>query len=73
MNNLMFDIRVLGNSDSPIFAIECVFFEPSTGKIGPRSTARLISHRRRYRSSSGDRAHERDSAQRAEVINATTR
>ena len=36
MNNVMLDIRVLGKSpDSPIFAVECVFFEPSTGEIGP--------------------------------------
>lgn len=37
MNNVMLDIRALGNDmDSPIFAIECVFFEPSTGKLGPQ-------------------------------------
>lgn len=37
MNNIMLDIRALGKSpDSPVFAIECVFFEPSTGKIGPQ-------------------------------------
>lgn len=36
MKYVMLDIRVLGKSpDSPIFAIECAFFEPSTGKIGP--------------------------------------
>lgn len=35
MNNIMLDIKTLGKSpDSSIFAIECVFFEPSTGKIG---------------------------------------
>ncbi|HGG9089436.1 3'-5' exonuclease [Enterobacter hormaechei subsp. steigerwaltii] len=37
MNNVMLDIRALGKApDSPIFAIECVFFEPSTGKLGPQ-------------------------------------
>lgn len=37
MNNFMLDIRALGKApDSPIFAIECVFFEPSTGQIGPQ-------------------------------------
>lgn len=37
MNNVMLDIRALGNAaHSQIFAIECVFFEPSTGKLGPQ-------------------------------------
>lgn len=46
MNNVMLDIRVLGKSpDSPIFAVECVFFEPSTGQIGQNTIAPLISGR----------------------------
>ncbi|WP_410003257.1 3'-5' exoribonuclease domain-containing protein, partial [Klebsiella pneumoniae] len=33
----MLDIRTLGDHyDASILAIECVFFEPSTGKIGPQ-------------------------------------
>ena len=37
MNNVMLDIRDLGKfPDSSILAIECVFFEPSTGQIGPQ-------------------------------------
>ncbi|HCL6957409.1 3'-5' exonuclease [Klebsiella quasipneumoniae] len=73
MNNVMLDIRVLGKSpDSPIFAIECVFFEPSTGKIGPGyyravdiTTVGGIYPEAVLQLMKGD------SAQRAEVINAT--
>ncbi|HCB1081022.1 TPA: 3'-5' exoribonuclease [Klebsiella variicola subsp. variicola] len=73
MNNVMLDIRVLGKSpDSPIFAVECVFFEPSTGKIGPGyyravdiRTAGGICPEAVLQLMKGD------SAQRAEVINAT--
>lgn len=73
MNNVMLDIRVLGKSpDSPIFAIECVFFEPSTGKIGP-GYYRAVD----IRTVGGIypdavlQLMKGDSAQRAEVINAT--
>ncbi|HCM7227009.1 TPA: 3'-5' exoribonuclease [Klebsiella aerogenes] len=73
MNNVMLDVRVLGKSpDSPIFAIECVFFEPSTGKIGPEyyravdiRTVGGIYPEAVLQLMRGD------SAQRAEVINAT--
>lgn len=73
MNNVMLDIRVLGKSpDSPIFAIECAFFEPSTGKIGPGyyravdiKTVGGIYPEAVLQLMKGD------SAQRAEVINAT--
>lgn len=73
MNNVMLDIRVLGKSpDSPIFAVECVFFEPSTGKMGPEyyravdiRTAGGIYPEAVLQLMKGD------SAQRAEVINAT--
>lgn len=37
MKNLMLDLEVLGkNSQAPIASIGCVFFEPSTGELGPR-------------------------------------
>lgn len=73
MNNVMLDIRVLGKSpDSPIFAIECAFFEPLTGKIGPGyyravdiTTVGGIYPEAIFQLMKGD------SAQRAEVINAT--
>ena len=73
MNNIMLDVRALGKApDSPIFAIECVFFEPSTGKIGP-GYYRAVDIR-----TVGGICPEAvlqlmkgDSAQRAEVINAT--
>jgi len=73
MNNVMLDIRVLGKSpDSPIFAVECAFFEPSTGKMGPEyyravdiRTAGGIYPEAVLQLMKGD------SAQRAEVINAT--
>lgn len=73
MNNIMLDIRVLGKSpDSPVFAIECVFFEPSTGKIGPQYY-RAID----IRTVGGIfpeavlQLMKGDAEQRAEVINAT--
>ncbi|HBT4925810.1 3'-5' exoribonuclease domain-containing protein [Klebsiella pneumoniae] len=73
MNNVMLDVRVLGKSpDSPIFAIECVFFEPSTGKIGP-GYYRAVD----IRTVGGIypeamfQLMRADTAQRAEVINAT--
>ncbi len=73
MNNVMLDIRVLGKSpDSPIFAVECVFFEPSTGQIGPEyyravdiRTAGSIYPEAALQLMKGD------SAERAEIINAT--
>lgn len=75
MNNIMLDIRVLGKSpDSPVFAIECVFFEPSTGKIGPQYY-RAID----IRTVGGIypetvlQLMKGDAEQRAEVINATCR
>ncbi|BEJ33585.1 hypothetical protein OIPHN330_22050 [Citrobacter freundii] len=75
MNNFMLDIRSLGKApDSPIFAIECVFFEPSTGKIGPQyyraidiRTVGGICPETVLQLMKGD------SEQRAEVINATCR
>lgn len=73
MNNIMLDIRALGKSpDSPAFAIECVFFEPSTGKIGPQFY-RAIN----IRTVGGIypeavlQLMKGDAEQRAEVINAT--
>ncbi|QHW71140.1 3'-5' exonuclease [Raoultella ornithinolytica] len=37
MNNMMLDVRALGSDDnSPLFAVGCVFFEPSTGQLGPQ-------------------------------------
>ncbi|WP_404691990.1 3'-5' exonuclease [Raoultella ornithinolytica] len=74
MNNVMLDIRVLGKSpDSPIFAVECVFFEPSTGQIGPEYY-RAVD----IRTAAGGIYPEAvlqimkdDSAKRAEVVNAT--
>ncbi|EGT0661977.1 3'-5' exonuclease [Salmonella enterica subsp. enterica serovar Corvallis] len=75
MNNFMLDIRTLGKApDSPIFAIECVFFEPSTGKIGPQYY-RAID----IRTVGGIypetvlQLMKGDAEQRAEVINATCR
>lgn len=75
MNNFMLDIRSLGKApDSPIFAIECVFFEPSTGKIGPQYY-RAID----IRTVGGIypetvlQLMKGDAEQRAEVINATCR
>lgn len=75
MNNIMLDIRALGKSpDSPVFAIECVFFEPSTGKIGPQYY-RAID----IRTVGGIypetvlQLMKGDAEQRAEVINATCR
>ncbi|ESM21244.1 hypothetical protein L414_00026 [Enterobacter hormaechei subsp. hoffmannii UCICRE 3] len=73
MNNFMLDIRALGKApDSPIFAIECVFFEPSTGQIGPQFY-RAIN----IRTVGGIypeavlQLMKGDNAQRAEVISAT--
>lgn len=73
MNNVMLDIRDLGKfPDSSILAIECVFFEPSTGQIGPQyyravdiRTVGGIYPEAVLQLIKGD------SAQRAEVINAT--
>ncbi|EGG1129383.1 TPA: 3'-5' exoribonuclease [Escherichia coli] len=73
MNHVMLDIRALGKStDAPVFAIECVFFEPSTGQIGPQfyraidiKTVGGIYPEAVLQLMKGD------SEQRAEVINAT--
>ncbi|EPA7874535.1 3'-5' exoribonuclease [Citrobacter freundii] len=73
MNNFMLDIRALGKApDSPIFAIECLFFEPSTGKIGPQyyraidiRTVGSVNPEAVFQLMKGD------SAQRAEIIHAT--
>ncbi len=36
MNNLMLDLEAMGtNTNAPIVAIGAVFFEPSTGELGP--------------------------------------
>lgn len=43
MNNVMLDIRALGEYyDSPLLAIECVFFEPSTGELARNTIALWI-------------------------------
>ncbi|WP_446896716.1 3'-5' exonuclease [Citrobacter freundii] len=73
MNNFMLDIRSLGKApDSPIFAIECVFFEPSTGQIGPQyyraidiRTVGSVNPEAVFQLMKGD------SGQRAEIIHAT--
>jgi hypothetical protein len=71
MNNVMLDIRVLGKSDSPIFAIECAFFEPSTGKIGPGYYRAVDIRTVGGIARGGLAADEKGFVQRAEVINAT--
>lgn len=73
MNNFMLDVRALGKApDSPIFAIECVFFEPSTGQIGPQFY-RAINIRTvgNIYPEAVLQLMKGDNAQRAEVISAT--
>lgn len=73
MNNVMLDIRALGSDpDSPVYAMECVFFEPSTGRIGPQyyraidiRNVGVVCLEALLELMRGD------SAQRAEIINAT--
>ncbi|KNC89841.1 3'-5' exoribonuclease domain-containing protein [Trabulsiella odontotermitis] len=76
MNNFMLDIRALGKSlDSTILAIECVFFDPSTGEIGPQGywpvSINQSSDNLKFDEGVIPNLLRADSDTRAEIINAT--
>ncbi len=73
MNNVMLDIKALGEYyDSPILAIECVFFEPSTGRIGPQYYRAVdLSRAENIDPAAVIELLKGDSHQRAEIVNAS--
>ncbi|MGU5440419.1 3'-5' exoribonuclease domain-containing protein, partial [Klebsiella pneumoniae] len=73
MNNVMLDIRALGEYyDSPLLAIECVFFEPSTGRIGPQYYRAVdLSRAENIDPAAVIELLKEDSHQRAEIVNAS--
>lgn len=73
MNNMMLDIRALGSKDdSPLFAVECVFFEPSTGQLGPQFYRAIdLNTVRNIDPAAVIELLKRDADQRVEIISAT--
>lgn len=73
MNNVMLDIRTLGDHcDASILAIECVFFEPSTGKIGPQYYRAVdLNKAENIDPAAVIELLKGDSHQRAEIVNAS--
>lgn len=73
MNNVMLDIKALGEyRDAPLLAIEAVFFEPSTGKIGAQYYRAInLSRTRSIDPAAVIELLKKDSPQRAEIVNAT--
>lgn len=73
MNNMMLDVRALGSEDdSPLFAVECVFFEPSTGKFGPQFYRAIdLNTVKNIDPSVVIELLKRDADQRVEIISAT--
>lgn len=73
MNNVVLDIRTLGDHyDASILAIECVFFEPSTGKIGPQYYRAVdLNKAENIDPAAVIELLKGDSHQRAEIVNAS--
>ena len=73
MNNMMLDVRALGSDDnSPLFAVGCVFFEPSTGQLGPQFYRAIdLNTAKNIDPSVVIELLKRDADQRVEIISAT--
>ncbi|ENJ8543979.1 TPA: 3'-5' exonuclease [Raoultella planticola] len=73
MNNMMLDVRALGSDDdSPLFAVGCVFFEPSTGQFGPQFYRAIdLNTVKNIDPSVVIELLKRDADQRVEIISAT--